>query len=162
MGRNSINLKDIIWVIGVKEGENGRKIFKSIPYVIRSSICDCEDLIDLTQFWNATYVGKVTEQIIKRRFEATHKAKAIKVLNSVGVIKSFVLNHDNRFKDEIDSIKDKYGLDIECVEIYCELRQLTSKEGSELIRTINEGVEAKYNQTKELLNGSEDSSNTNL
>ena len=162
MNRNSINLKDIIWVIGVKEGENGGKIFKSIPYVKEVSIKGYEDLIDLTQFWNTTYVGKVTEETIKRRFEATHKAKAIKVFNSVVAIKSFVLNHDNRFKDEIDSVKDKYGLDKECVEIYCDLRQLTSKEGSELIKTINEGVETKYIQTKELLNGLEDASNTNL
>ena len=137
MDRNLVRLKDIIWVIGVKKSSNGEKIFKSIPYVIEPSIYDCYDLTDLTKFWTATYGDKITDEILKKRFEKMHNAKAIKVMSSVSAIESFILNHDNEFKDEIEEIKGKYNLDKKCVELYCDVKVLNRNEGSELIKLIN-------------------------
>ena len=50
MNRNSVCLKDIIWVIGVKNVEDGNKIFKSIPYVKEVIAYGEDDLIVAEMF----------------------------------------------------------------------------------------------------------------
>ena len=106
MDKNRVNLEDIVWVIGVREKENGGKIFETIPYVTEESIKGYEDLIDLTESggWATAFPGKVMEQDIIKKFEKDHNAKAIRVLKSEDAIKLYILNHDNIFKTQIEKL----------------------------------------------------------
>ena len=141
MSRNEVNLKDIIWVIGAKE-KDGKKIFKAIPYVIKTTIKGYEDLVDLTELWITCCDGKVTNDVIVKKFEKVHEAKAIKIIKSEDAIKSYILNHDNQFKTEIESI-NSWSID-QSVKNYCENTVLNKEEGSNLIKEMREGVKVRY------------------
>ena len=149
MDKNRVNLEDIVWVIGVREKKDGRKIFQSIPYVIEESIKGYEDLIDLTESWATVFSGKVTEQDIIEKFEKVHNVKAIRVLKSEDAIKLYILNHDNIFKNQIERI---IALDIDqSIKNYCAIKVLNIQEGSDLIREMKEGVKIRYENPKEVI-----------
>ena len=141
MSRNEVNLKDIIWVIGIKEKDD-KKIFKAIPYVIKKTIKGYEDLVDLTELWITSCNGKVTKEDIVKKFEKVHEAKAIKIIKSEEAIKSYILNHENQFKDDIESI-NSWSID-QSIKNYCEKTILNKEEGSILIREMREGVKVRY------------------
>lgn len=147
MDKNNICLKDIIWVIGVRKSAKNDVNFISIPYVKECVVKDFEDLIDLTEFWKATFYGKVTTKDITARFERTHNAKVIQVLKSEEAVKTYILNHENEFKDDIERIPCK-GIKNK-VTIYCDITFLNRETGSDFVKEINDGFKARYMQIKE-------------
>jgi len=147
MNKNSVNLKDIIWVIGINDSVIGKEIFESIPYVKEVTIKGYEDLIDLTNTWATAYCGKITDENIITNYERTHNAKAKKIITSVEAIKKYILNHDNLFKSEIERFKE-FGID-DFVGAYCYIKVLNIEEGTRLIKEINKGVAIEYNKHKQ-------------
>lgn len=141
MSRNEVNLKDIIWVIGTKE-QCGKKIFKAIPYIIKTNVKGYEDLVDLTELWITCCNGKVTKEDIVKKFKKVHEAKVVKIIKSEEAIKSYILNHENQFKDEIESI-NSWSID-QSIKNYCDETILSKEEGSQLIKEMREGVKVRY------------------
>ena len=135
MNRNDVLLEDIIWVVGYETNKAGKRIYLPIPYIIETNDIGNDVLYNLTSCLNLEFNGKVTIFEIIKTYKQTYKnATLIDMAKSENIIKKYVLNNDNRFKNEI------FSMQVSVLD-YCGFKILNKETGSNLIKEIKIGLE---------------------
>ena len=143
MDKNNVIIEDMIFVVGFEENESGKKLLV-IPYVIKPAPYEgFEEVHDLTDSWATVVSGKATFFDVMTKFKREHEnSKIMDVLTCAEAIQKYILNHENKFKDEM--IAD-YGPK---VHAYCKNRVMGYVDGPDFVAEIKSGVKQHIKELK--------------